>query len=87
LCRSASARSTSGGQPLAQPAAHPDERDLPERVLVEPLAHELARVLQRQVEPRRPHVAVEHRRGEVEHEHEVADDRAPDRALGGKQAM
>ena len=34
-------------------------------------------MLQREVKARRPHVAVEHRRGEVQEEDEVPDDGAP----------
>jgi hypothetical protein len=62
--------------PLAYAPTHAHDADLPERILVKPLGDELARVLEREVEPRRTHVAVRHRRREVQQEDEMADDRA-----------
>ena len=61
--------------PFADASTHTHDADLPERVLVEPLGDEFARVLEREVEARRAHVAVRHRRREVQQEDEMADDR------------
>jgi hypothetical protein len=61
--------------PLADTPTHAHDADLAERILVEPLGDEFARVLEREVEPRRPHISVRHRRREVQQEDEMADDR------------
>ena len=61
--------------PFANAPTHTHDAYLPERVLVEPLGDEFARVLEREVEARRAHVAVRHRRREVQQEDEMADDR------------
>jgi hypothetical protein len=60
---------------FADAPTHTHDADLPERVLVEPLGDKVARVLERKVEARRAHVAVRHRRREVQQEDEMADDR------------
>ena len=66
--------------PLADTPAHAHDTDLPERVLVKPLCDEFARVFKHQVEARRSHVAVGHRRREVQQEDEMANDRAANRS-------
>lgn len=53
---------------------HPDDADLTERVLVEPLHDKFARVLQGEVKPSRTHVTVHHRRRQIEEEDEMPDD-------------
>jgi len=71
--------------PFADAPTHTHDADLPERILVKPLGDEFARVLEREVEPRRAHVAVRHRRREVQQEDEVADDRAAYRSSRRKE--
>lgn len=63
---------------LANPTAHTNDANLTERILVKPLHDELARVLQRQVEPRRTHVSVHHHHGQIEEEDEMSDDGTSD---------
>ena len=46
--------------PLPNSRPHAHDSNLAERVLVEPLVHELARVLETEVEPGRTHVSVHH---------------------------
>jgi len=46
--------------PLPNSRSHAHDPDLAERVLVEPLVYELARVLETEVEPGRTHVSVHH---------------------------
>ena len=72
--------------PFADTPTHADDADLPERILVEPLGDKLARVLEREVEPRRPHVPVRHGRREVQQEDEMADDRAAYRRGRGEKS-
>lgn len=73
--------------PFADTPTHTDNADLPERILVEPLGDKLACVLEREVEPRRPHVPVRHGRREVQQEDEVADDRAAYRRGWGEKSF